>query len=56
MYINEDLLFEATFTNPANLQRHYEKHVLKPGEKFNPRDPKFPYMTIKEYAKRAEDF
>lgn len=30
MYINEDLLFEATFTNPANLQRHYEKHVLKP--------------------------
>lgn len=56
MYINEDLLFEATFTNLANLERHYEKHVLKPGEKFNPRDPKFLYMTIKEYAKRAEDF
>lgn len=56
MYINEDFLFEATFRNPANLERHYEKHVLKPGEKFNPRDPKFPYMTIKEYAKRAEDF
>ena len=56
MCITEELLLEATFKNPINLQKHYDKHVLKPGEVFNPDDPKFPYMDIKEYAKRAEDF
>lgn len=56
MLITEELLFEATFVNPVNLQKHYDKHVLKQGEEFNPDDPKFPYMSIEEYAKRAEDF
>lgn len=56
MIITEEFLLKATFKNPINLQKHYDKHVLKPNEKFDPNDPKFPYMSLKEYAKRAEDF
>lgn len=28
MCITEELLLEATFKNPTNLQKHYDKHVL----------------------------
>lgn len=54
MYFTESFLYEATFLNPVNLHRHYLRHVLQPGEKFNPDDPKFPYMSESEYADRAE--
>ena len=53
--IKEELLLEATWRNQANLQRHFEKQVLKDGEKFNPDDPKFaPNMTIDDYRQEAE--
>ena len=47
-------LNEAYFSG-NNLERHYERHVLKPDEEFDRSDPKFPYMTLDEYKKRAED-
>ena len=50
----EEFLDEATFKNPNHLAKHYDEHVLKPDEEFDPNDPKFPYMTEKEYADRAE--
>lgn len=55
MYFTEQFLLEATFLNAANLHKHYLRHVQQPGEKFDPNDPKFPYMTEEEYAKRAEE-
>lgn len=54
MLFTEEYLYEATFMNPSNLTSHYLSHVLQPGEKFNPSDPKFPPMTKKEYADYAE--
>ena len=39
MRFTEEYLFEATFTNPENLKRHYHQHVLQDGEKFDPMDP-----------------
>lgn len=47
-------LLEASFTNKVNLDNHYDKHVLKPDEDFNPDDPKFPFMSKEEYNRRAE--
>lgn len=47
-------LLEATFNNESHLKKHYDRHVLKEGEKFNPYDPKFPHMTLEEYADAAE--
>ena len=55
MLFTEEYLFEVTFTNPNNLKKHYLSHVLQPGEQFNPEDPKFPYMTMEEYAQRAKE-
>ena len=56
MRFTEEYLFEATFTNPENLKRHYHQHVLQDGEKFDPMDPKYPSsMTIEEYAKEAKE-
>ena len=53
--VNEQLLFEATWRNQANLQRHFEKQVLKDGETFNPDDPKFASsMTLDDYKEEAE--
>ena len=53
--IDEELLFEATWRNQANLQRHFEKQVMKEGEKFNPDDPKFASnMTLDDYKAEAE--
>ncbi len=54
MIFSESFLLEATFLNAANLDRHYQKHVLQPGEVFNPDDPKFPHMSKEDYANRAE--
>ena len=53
--LTEQCLEEATFSGKNHLQTHYDRHVLKQNEKFDYNDPKFPYMTIDEYAKRAED-
>lgn len=55
MIFTEEYLFEATFTNPANLDRHYNQHVLKDGEEFNPDDPKFKPISKEEYARRAQE-
>lgn len=51
----DNLLDEATFSGQAHLERHYNDHVLKPDEEFNRDDPKFPNMTIQEYADAAEE-
>lgn len=52
--------FELTETphfNPrSHLKKHFNRHVLKKDEKFDPDDPKYPYgMTIEEYEKAAEE-
>lgn len=53
--LQEECLIEATWRNPLNLNRHYEKQVLKEGEKFNPDDPKFASnMTLEDYKEEAE--
>ncbi len=54
MIFTEEYLYEATFMNPNNLDSHYRSHVLQPGEKFDPNDPKFPPMSKEEYANYAE--
>lgn len=44
------------FQGKDHLLRHYDLHVLKPGEQFNPEDPKFPStMTLEDYVKAAEE-
>ena len=53
--LTEDILEEATFKSPSNLKHHYDEHVLKEDEFFNYNDPKFPYMTMQEYADYAEE-
>lgn len=53
MIFEENYLLEATFLNKDNLAAHYDSHVLKVGEKFDPKNPKFPHMSIEEYEKRA---
>lgn len=50
----EEYLEEATFSNPVQLTRHYNNHVLKPGEEFDDDDPKFPTMSLSEYYDAAE--
>lgn len=55
MIYTEEFLNEVTFTNAENLNRHYNDHVLKDGEKLDPENPKFPPMTKEEYAKRAKE-
>jgi len=54
-FLNESLLLETPdFDNITHLKRHYNQHVLKPNEKFNPKDPKFPStMTLDEYRSEA---
>lgn len=54
MRLTEEFLQEATFDNYKNLLKHYQAHVLQPGEKFDENNPKFPYMSIHEYAERAK--
>lgn len=53
-HIFEKYIDEATFSGSDHLWRHYKKHVLSEGEKFSPENPKFPYMSMREYADRAE--
>jgi len=53
--LREELALDEAYFSGNNLERHYDKHVLKPDEEFDPGDPKFPYMTLEEYKKRAED-
>lgn len=55
MKLSEEFLLEVTFENRFNLERHYADHVLRPNERFNPENPKFSYMSIEEYARRAEE-
>lgn len=50
-----NLLDEATFSGIEHLTKHYNEHVLAPDEEFNIGDPKFPNMTIQEYADSAEE-
>jgi len=49
---------EAIFKSEHNLEKHStgdRSHILKPGEEFNPEDPKFDSsMTPEEYAKQAQ--
>ena len=55
IYLNEQFIEidEAVFDD-ANLQRH-ATHILKPGEEFNWRDPKFDSsMSLEDYAREAE--
>ncbi len=47
-------LLEARF-NEEDLIRHYDEHVLKYGEAFDPNDPKFPTMSITQYGDKAEE-
>ena len=51
------VLTETPHFNPrSHLKRHYKDHVLKPGEKFNKNNPKFPSnMTIEDYERAAEE-
>lgn len=49
------ILNETLFTNSENLDRHWEKHVLKQDEPFNSLDPKFPNMTKDQYDKFADE-
>ena len=34
--------------------KHYQKHVLQKGERFNSHNPKFPYMSEQTYIKEAK--
>lgn len=52
--LREELALDEARFSGSNLERHYDKHVLKPDEEFDRNDPKFPYMTLDEYKKRAE--
>lgn len=52
----ENLLDEARFKNPSQLDSHYEEHVRKDGEEFDHGDPKFNAdISKEEYAKKAEE-
>ena len=49
------IIDESTWNNGNQIEKHYHKHVLRDGEKFNPDDPKFSSnMTIEDYKKEAE--
>lgn len=50
----ENFLLEASWTNTNRFKTHYDSHVLKEGETFNPSDPKFVHMTEAEYRGMAE--
>lgn len=53
-HIFEKYIEEATFSGFDHLWRHYKKHVLSEDEEFAFQNPKFPFMSMKEYADRAE--
>lgn len=56
MIIDEQYLIEATFKGKAHLEEHFDEHVLKENESFNPANPKFPHsMTIQDYYNAAEE-
>ena len=53
-----DRLLEANWTTKfgkGGYKDHYFKHVLMPGERFNPEDPKFPYMSEEDYVNEAKE-
>lgn len=50
----KEILGEALWRNAQKLREHFYKHVLMTDETFNPFDPKFAHMTLKEYTERAE--
>lgn len=49
------IIDEAVWRSKSSLETHYDDHVLKPGEKFDPTNPKFYYMSLEEYKKRGEE-
>ena len=52
--LDEDYLVEAPLSDGQNLTQHKEKHVLSPGEAYNPNSPKFTsYMSEEEYVNSA---
>lgn len=51
----EEILDESTWNNSHSLENHFDRHVLKQGEKFDSNDPKFnSNMTIDDYKSEAE--
>ena len=47
---------EMTFgENRQSILNHYNRHVLKEGEEFDPNDPKFNHMSLLEYATACND-
>ena len=55
MKLKFKIIDEAKFSGAEHLARHYKAHVLQDGEEFSVFDPKFPQMSLEEYANKAED-
>ena len=53
---DQTLLEELTFGESSeSVLNHYRKHVLQPGEEFDPTDPKFEPMTKAQYLQNCDD-
>ena len=52
--LDEDYLVEAPLSDGQNLTTHMNKHVLRPGEAYNPNSPKFTSrMSEEDYVNSA---